>query len=145
MKTLASLFVTLFTICVLSSCAPAGTNIWQDSAVAGAGGAAVGAGTGAAIGSLISNGSVAKSALLGSAVGAGAGIVAGALYSSYSENRQLNEGAQAIKANQAELIAREQDLEKLRKEIYEDASAVRPDPARIEPQYNGQRLGNPFR
>ncbi len=129
----------------LVACAPAGTSLVQDSAVGGVGGAAIGAGTGAAIGSLISNGSVGQSALLGTAIGAPVGIAAGALYSTYSQNRQIAEGAEAIKANQQDLLARERELEEMRKDIVDDASAVKPSPSRVQPTYVGPRLGNRYR
>lgn len=145
MKTSINAAVLFFISASILACAPAGTNIVQDSAVGGVGGAAIGAGTGAAIGSLISNGSVGQSALLGTAIGAPVGIAAGALYSTYSQNRQIAEGAEAIKANQQDLLARERELEELRKDIVDDASAVKPSPSRIEPTYVGPRLGNRYR
>ena len=132
----------LFLISILSACAPAGTNVYQDSAVGGLGGAAVGATTGAAIGAMIKNGAVGKSALLGTAIGAPVGVLAGAAYSSYSENAEISNNNKLIQERQADIVANEKDLESLREDIREDSSNVRPAFERREHIYSGPSLGN---
>jgi hypothetical protein len=72
-------------------------------------------------------------------------MAAGALYSTYSTNRQLAEGAKAIKANQDVLLNQERELEARRKAIEDDSSEVKPEADRIQRQYLGQKLGNKYR
>ncbi|MBX7144541.1 MAG: hypothetical protein K1X79_08840 [Oligoflexia bacterium] len=128
----------------MSACAPAGTNIYQDTAVGGLGAAAVGAATGTAIGAIIKNGDVAKSALLGTAIAIPIGMVAGAVYSTYSENAQISDNNELIQKNHAELVSREHELEEMRRSIKDDSDILLV-PDDIEHQYNGPTLGNRYR
>jgi uncharacterized membrane protein YebE (DUF533 family) len=139
--------LSILTSCALISCAPAGTSTVQDAAVGGLGGAAVGAGTGAIIGSVISNGDVAKSALVGGAIGIPVGIIAGLAFRNASQNGEIADQREAIEENKQHILQQERELEYMRNEIRDDSSSktVNPGLDRIEHQYNGPSLGNPFR
>lgn len=144
LKQSAIAVVTTASILWLSACAPAGTNIYQDTAVGGLGAAAIGAATGSAIGAIIKNGDIAKSALLGTAIAVPIGMVAGATYSTYSENAQISENNELIQKNHAELVAREHELEEMRRSIKDDSDILLV-PEDVEHQYNGPTLGNRYR
>lgn len=132
---------------VTAGCSSAGTNVYQDAAVGGVGGTAVGAGTGAIIGSVISNGSVAKSALLGGAIGLPVGILAGVAYHNASVSGEIADNQEQIRMNREIILERERELEYLRGKIRDDSSSktVNPSQDRIQELYEGPTLGNPYR
>lgn len=134
-------------VVALSACSSAGTSVYQDAAVGGVGGAAIGAGTGAIIGSTIKNGAVGKSALLGGAIGLPVGILAGVAYTNYAQNGEIADNKARIDANREHILQQERELDYLRNGMRDDSSSktVNPDQERIEHQYQGPTLGNPFR
>lgn len=108
-------------------------------------GTAAGAGTGAIIGSVISNGDVGASALLGAGIGLPVGLIMGAVYDYYStdsvKERKLNE----IQANQEEIFRRQRELDAYRDELSNDAPHGNPDADLREYNYGGPSLGNYYR
>ena len=114
-------------------------------AVGTLGGAAVGAGTGAIIGSVIANGDVAASALLGGAIGIPVGLAVGALYDYNSEQSVSERKAEEIKNNQAEIFARQRQIDDLREQIRGEGALGNPSEQLREYHYNSPSLGDYYR
>ena len=137
-----SLLSALFCTAVLSSGCSLHTT---PMAVGGLGGAAVGAGTGAIIGSVIANGDIAASALLGGAIGLPVGLAAAAIYDYNSEQTLQEIKIEDIKRNQREILARQREIDSLREEVRGDSPTGNPLESRREYRYLGASLGNPYR
>ena len=128
----------------LPACTATGDTPLDYSIGGGFTGAAIGAGTGAAIGSVIANGDVAASALLGAGVGLGAGVAIGLIaYQSAMADRSEDYGNQ-IAANQAEIASRQARIDSYRRRAMEE-SVVAIDTSKSLYLYTGQKLGNPRR
>lgn len=108
-------------------------------------GGVAGAGTGAIIGSLISNGDVAASAGLGAAVGVPLAIGANLMYTSYSISKAAEERSEAIRANQQYIYEAQKEIDRRRNQIRAEAPGE-PDPA-LEGGYlfTGATRGNAYR
>ena len=107
-------------------------------------GTAVGAGTGALVGSVISRGDIAASAGLGALIGLPVGLALGAYYQSYLEEQEVEEVRIRIKEQQAALYRNDLQLEALRS----DLDADHPDDLDLERRddiYDGATMGNPYR
>jgi hypothetical protein len=108
-------------------------------------GAAAGAGTGAIIGSVISNGDIAASTLLGAGLGIPAGLIIGAIYDYYSEESIAERKRDVIQENQAQIFARQKEIDSLREQIRYEGPQGLPDDQLREYHYNGATLGNYYR
>lgn len=141
-----AIFSIIFQGCIGSSNAPQVT-----TAGAAVGGGLLGASAGAIAGALISNGDIAKSALLGGALGIPAAIALTLLLNSGSETDPARiDREPIIKANEEKIFQRERDLVTLREQVvgespdYDFEYSDRGD--RIDGAiYNGHTQGNPFR
>jgi uncharacterized membrane protein len=114
-------------------------------AAGGAVGTAAGAGTGAIIGSVIANGDIGASALLGAGIGLPAGLIIGAIYDYYSEESVAERKRDLIKENQAQIFARQREIDALRDQIRYEGPQGLPDEQLREYHYNGATLGNYYR
>ncbi len=101
----------------------------------------LGAGAGALVGSMISNGDVAKSALLGGAIGIPVGVLAGVAYRSHMEKKALEENEKIIKANYKYITARAVEIERLREKLTEDSFRIVPDKNLRADIYTGPTIG----
>ena len=137
-----SLLSALFCTVVLSS----GCGFHTTPLVVGStGGAAIGAGTGAIIGSSISGGDVVASTLLGGAIGLPVGLAAGMIYDYYSADTVTEIKINDLKNNQKEILARQREIDALREEVQGDIPKGNPPEDNREYQYLGASLGNPYR
>ncbi len=132
-------------LCLLSSgfCACSASS----SSIAGGGvvGGAIGAGTGAIIGSVISNGAVGESALLGGAIGIPVGIAIAAMIDYNSQESQEQRYLEQLKQNQQLIFNQERQLERWREEVLKDSPKGTPPEELAEHLYTGPTLGNPYR
>jgi len=132
--------IFLPTVTLLAACGPQApileTGFW---------GGAAGAGAGALIGSIISNGDVAASAGLGAAVGIPLAIGSNLIYTSYSMSKAIEDRSDEIKANQQYIFEAQKEIDRRRHQIRADAPAA-PDPA-LEGGYlyTGPTRANSFR
>lgn len=124
-----------------SGCSAQSDSITRDGLV----GAVAGAGTGAIVGSVIANGDVAASALLGTAIGIPVGIALGAIIYNNSQAGVRERKVAQINKNNAELFARQRELDSLREKIRNDGPTGNPSEQLREYQYNGDTLGNYYR
>ncbi len=97
------------------------------------------------IGSIISNGDIAKSAILGGAIGIPVAIA----FNLYA-NRNLEAEKEAelrakYKSNQEEIFENERELEIMRSEIDYRTPEELPDSRYMDRSYRGVSLGNPLR
>lgn len=137
---------TFLSVVALVSILTSGCSAHTDSlAWGGLGGAAAGAGTGAIVGSVIANGDVAASALLGGALGIPVGIALGAIIYNNSQGGVRERKVEQINKNNAELFARQRELDSLREQIRNDGPSGNPSEHLREHQYNGDTLGNYYR
>ena len=129
----------------LSACSSSTTT--ANATAGGMMGTAAGVGAGAIVGSVISNGDVGQSALLGGAIGLPVGILAGVAYSNYSDSAEIADNTERIIENKQHIIQQDRELEYLRNKIRDDSSTseVGPDSDDIEYEYLGPSLGNPYR
>lgn len=126
---------------LISGCGVSGESL----AYGGLGGAAAGAGTGAIIGTVIANGDVATSALLGGAIGIPVGIALGAIIDYHSDARVTERRVAKIQKNQAEIYDRQRELDRLRDEIRDDGPTGNPPADLKQYEYDGNTLGNWYR
>ena len=114
-------------------------------AIGAVGGGAAGAATGAIVGAVIANGDVAASALLGGAIGIPAGLVVAAIYD-YNSERSVRERKDAlIMENQAELFARQREIEALRERVRDEGRESNPPAEYRDYQFTGPTLGSYYR
>lgn len=118
-----------------------------DYTIAGVGGGAVGAGTGALIGAAISNGDVGASALLGGAIGIPAGILLNYLILRDAKAQKESERdtlRRAVQRNQERIEERERLLDDEWERLRNSSPRVRTDelPADV---YMGPTMGDPKR
>jgi hypothetical protein len=111
----------------------------------GVSGAAIGAGTGALIGSAMTNGSVGESALVGGAIGIPVGIVAGIAIHQLGQQDERELLDTAVENNSNRIVANQDDIEEIRKEITEEEAAIKVDDSRAGYAYDGPTIGNPRR
>lgn len=137
--------IFLSALLALSACATSETA--TNATAGGLMGTAAGAGTGAIVGSVISNGDVGQSALLGGAIGLPVGILAGVAYSNHSQSVAIEDNQERIINNKLHIMQQDRELDYLRNKIRDDSSSktVQPDPSEIEYEYLGPSLGNPYR
>jgi len=140
MRMRAFLAVIISSSLFLSSCG-------LSPAEAGFGGAALGAGTGAAIASAISNGDVAASAGLGAAIGFPAGIVLALAADAFWTPGSSKEAdfAEDIAANQQEIYENNKTIEELRRQANEEIPQGNPPSYNRQKIYDGPTLGNMYR
>lgn len=136
------LFVSsIFLLAPLQGCTGAASPV----AVGGGLGVAAGAGAGALVGTLLSRGDVAASALLGGAIGLPVGLALG-----YAWKQQAEESAEKAKIaqyikNQDQIMEQEREIEILREDVLKDTPRSLPDEDLKEYQFLGASLGNPYR
>ncbi|MCB0328143.1 MAG: hypothetical protein KDD70_00730 [Bdellovibrionales bacterium] len=128
-----------------SSCGFNSTNPSHTATAGGLGGAVVGAGTGAIIGSVIANGDVGMSALLGAGIGLPAGALVGYYYTATANERELGRLDGILEANQEVIDAEEASLRELRRQVSDESFLVQPDSSYREELYTGPTLGDPTR
>lgn len=122
-----------------SSCA------WTPTLVeSGLAGAALGGGTGAAVGSMISNGNVLASAGLGAAIGLPAGLALGSYYMEHLEQQRLVEQRLKVIEQQRELFRNERELERIREQVWVDIPKDL-DQDRRNIYFDGETLGSFYR
>ncbi len=131
------LILTIF----LVGCSNAPYPDMTDTLVGGVSGAAIGAGTGALIGNVISNGNVAKSALVGGAIGVAAGATIGALYQSAKDQGTVMINNSQIRSNDRAIKSGYQEIQETRQELLSDVSGMDVSPSSGEYRYTGQKLG----
>ena len=107
-------------------------------------GTAVGVGTGALVGMVISRGDVVASALLGGAIGLPVGLAIG-YHLQEREHRIEKEKVNRYLDNQHIIMQREKEIESLRDEVMRDSPSGEPDDADAIYIYKGATLGNPRR
>ena len=130
-------FISIFMI----GCSNAPYPDMTDTLVGGVSGAAIGAGTGALIGNVISNGDVAKSALVGGAVGLAAGAAIGALYQSAKEEAVIAVNNSQIRSNDKEIQKTYRDIRETKEELLSETSGMDVSPKTAEYRYTGAKLG----
>ena len=112
------------------------------------GGAAIGAGSGALVGSVISNGDVGMSAALGAGIGAGAGLLVAVLatdaIASGASSRQPDY-TEEFRVNTDEIYNNDRMIEDLREDLQASEPEGMPSRDRREHIYDGQSLGNVYR
>lgn len=139
MNKLSTKIVHLLLAFALCSCSGGpGVTYPLTGAVAGT---ALGAGTGALIGSAIANGDVAASALLGGSIGLVGGAAIGAAYKSIREAAIVGSNDSQIRENYEHLVQTERELERYREELRIDASSMDVVPESTEYIYTGPTLG----
>ena len=124
-----------------TACSTANDPYVESAAIGGVSGTLVGAGTGAAIGAMISNGDIAASALLGAGIGLPVGILAGIAYQNYTEESQLEENNRIIAQNFEYIKAREEKLLSMREEVLSDFQTIEADTGYRDYYYTGATLG----
>lgn len=146
MRSCIRLFATLV-VCgaVATSSVGCSSSYVTPTAVGGLGGAAAGAGTGALIGAVISNGDIAASALLGGAIGLPVGLALGAIYHYNSAPNVQARLSDEIDQNQAEIFARQRELDALREDLRNDSPQGNPAEGQRYYHYNGATFGNYYR
>lgn len=116
---------------------------------AGFGGAALGAGAGALVGSVLSNGDIARSAGLGAAIGFPAGILislaAESMLDYHSTARKEKDFSEEIAENQKKITQNNQELEVLRTEVRNEALSENPPSYKRGRVYDGATHGNLYR
>ena len=136
--------ITVIVLCVSLALPGCGLN----TAESGFGGAAVGAGTGALIGSLIKNGDVGQSAGLGAIIGFPAGIIltlaANSMFSSSTSQNDRQVVAE-IEENQREIIRNNAEIESLRNSVNEEIPTRNPPSTQRKHIYDGPTFGNLYR
>jgi hypothetical protein len=148
MKILHAFFMTL-SLTSLVSCGFNSTEPSHVGAAGAVGGAAVGAGTGALIGSAISAGDVGASAILGGAIGLPVGAGLGYYYVATRNDRELGRLDGIIEENNVGLVKTEEELNALRREVVDQSFEAVPyevekSREKVE-HYTGPTLGNPYR
>ena len=104
-------------------------------------GSAAGAGTGAAVGSLISNGDIAASAGLGALIGLPVGIAVAALYEQYQEEQEYKAVQNQIIQNQELLAERQREIDALQQDSFDQSQRLQPNPRRDTYTYGGASVG----
>ncbi len=138
---LKRLFIGAVALTVLSGCAAREVS---NPVYWGATGTAVGAGTGALIGSIIANGDVAASAMLGGGIGVGAGILIGYMIDEW-EREQKAQMLAEVRRNDEIISQRQREIQELRTRVDEEAERGDPDVSRREWIYDGPTIGQYYR
>lgn len=137
-------FVFAASVLMCTSCTDRQDTVLDYGASGGVVGAASGAGIGAAVGAIISNGDIGASALLGGGIGLAAGIAVGVIAHQYAMSNNVEDYANQIRANQAEIAAKQRQIDSYRGRVLED-SRIDIDTTRSQYIYSGQKLGNAYR
>ena len=103
-------------------------------------GGALGAGTGALIGSQIPNGVVAASAITGAVVGVPAGIILAVGYAQYQKGAALREARGQVEDNEAMIEQRNQQIDQLRQELTEESFTAQTEDGDSDRLYPGPTL-----
>lgn len=131
---------------LLSLICLSGCGLHGDTMATGGGiGVLAGAGTGAIVGSVIANGDVAASALLGGAVGLPVGLIVAGIYDYHSERSVRERKVDEIKENQAQIFAKQREIDAIREELRNEAPTGLPDESLKEHEYTGPTIGNYYR
>jgi hypothetical protein len=135
-----------FFLLALSACSISQTPAGNYIAAAG-GGALAGAATGAAVGGLLSNGDIGKSALLGSAIGLPAGLLLQYLLSdTLGTQKKLSEREQfmrEVRKNQSTIKDRQPLLEDEWERVHRNRPHVKEPHFKRPPAYKGNTFQNP--
>ena len=131
---------------VMASCSTqrAG-NFDQSASSAALSGGLIGAGAGAIIGSVIKNGSIARSALLGGGIGIAAGLILAGGSETFAMNSTVDSQQEQIRQNNEQLRTQRRTIDELRYEIDEQGRAIELDSSRRSTVYDGATLGSYFR
>lgn len=117
----------------------------SDVAVGGVLGTAAGAGAGALIGSVIENGDVGQSALLGGGIGLVAGVAIGYVKDKYADQQAIAINSNTIENNRLEILERQREVDDLRRQ-YEQEAFSYPQPSDPAVKvYDGAKLGVYYR
>jgi len=108
-------------------------------------GGLIGAGTGALIGSVIHNGSIVKSALLGGGIGIAAGAAFSGGKSNVATNKTINNQQYQIEQNNSQLRAQQRAIEEVRREMDEQNRSIILDTSRRSKVYDGATIGSYMR
>ena len=134
------LLILTLSLCI-SACSFSNDPYYQYGTVGGLTGMGVGVGTGALVASLIANGDLAGSALLGGAVGLPLGILAGVAYRASLEKSELEENNELIKANAEYIMARQVEIDRQREELIDNSFRIQPNIALRDEIYTGATIG----
>ena len=139
--------ITLLFACTLfCSCSTYKHDPVKDAALGtGIAGTVIGAGSGAIIGAVISNGDIGASALLGAGIGLPAGVLAGAWYARSMMDDELQEYDDTIERNSEAIQTRQAEIDRLRRQTDLDSRSFDLAPDRSLRMYNGARIGNYYR
>lgn len=137
---ISKLLIKLTLVCVFltSACA-------TRTQTGGLFGTVVGVGAGALVGTLLSRGDVAASALLGGAVGLPVGLLIGYYAQKEADEKSENKKVDRYMNNQRGIVEREREIDSIRDEVLRDSPTGEPDDAGTARIYKGRVLGNPNR
>lgn len=128
-------------LAVLVGCAPSPYPDMTHTVVGGTMGTAIGAGTGALIGSSMKDGDVGDSALVGAGVGLASGLALGAAHQSARDQDLIDRTDAQIKANRAFMIRSEVDLRQMREHIRMEGSSIQVEEVEGQRLYVGPTIG----
>ncbi len=132
-----------FTVTALTTFILVGCGIHRDigrPATLGVGGAAVGAGAGALVGTIISNGHIGLSAALGAGIGAATGIVAG-LAVDHMERLEVERMEAEIASADLEIARRQAEIDALHQRALDGSQRGQPDKSDRRNLYEGPTIG----
>ncbi len=134
-------FILAIGIIVLSGCAASQVS---KPVSLGTAGTIMGAGAGALVGTLISNGDVGLSAALGAGVGAAVGIATGYIVEQ-QEQAEIARISEEIRSQQRDIDARQKEIDALHQRALDESQRGEPDDSMRGRLYDGPTLGNAFR
>lgn len=129
---------------LLGGCAWPTSPTMSSAVTGGVAGTAIGAGTGALIGSAISHGDVAMSALAGAGIGLGAGAAIGAAYTKVTEQVEMGVNNSRIRDNQEHILNTNSEIQSLRQDLDAEHRDIEIEYSAEQP-FQGPRLGVPTR
>lgn len=128
----------------ISGCSITPSPILSDALTGGIAGTAIGAGTGALIGSAMSGGDVAMSALAGAGIGLGAGAAIGAAYNKVTEQVEMGANNARIRENQDHILNTNAEISSIRHDLDLEHKDMQFEYVPEQP-FQGPRLGVPTR
>ena len=113
------LSISLASCGMLSSSGPS-----SEIATGAIGGVAIGAGVGALVGSVIDNGDIAKSAMMGAGAGLAVGMAAGYAYQKIKIENEISDNRSDIESNREEILSKQQELDRMRAAVVEESRGI---------------------
>jgi len=112
----------------------------SNTAMYGTGGGVLGAASGAIAGTLIANGDVAMSALLGAGLGVGSGLLVG-YWLDEREKMRIAEVKAAIERNERQIRENEEEIDALSKQVHSDSQREELNDDTFIHMYQGPSIG----